>query len=152
MLVTQKKKLVKPPAKSRVFNSSQGYRVVGGRKIYFRSAWEVNYAIFLEWLKQKKQIQEWEYEPMTFWFEKIKRGVRSYKPYFRVLRLDGSHYWVEVKGYMDSKSVTKIKRLKKYYPDEQLQVVEKKWFQEHRRKLPILCEAWENDYTEGMPE
>lgn len=138
--------------KSRVFNSNQGYRVVGHRKIYFKSGWEVNYAIYLEFLKKKFQIKEWEYEPATFWFNSIKRGVRSYKPDFKVIRNDGTHYWVEVKGYMDQRSRTKLKRFEKYYPEEELVVREKSWFIEQQRMFPKLCESWENDYTEGMRE
>lgn len=138
--------------KSRVYNSNQGYRVVGHRKIYFKSGWEVNYAIFMEFLKQKFQIKDWQYEPATFWFNNIKRGVRSYKPDFKITRLDGTHYWVEVKGYMDAKSQTKIKRFQKYYPEEELFVITKDWFVDHQRRLPLLTESWENDYTQGMKE
>lgn len=140
------------PKKSRVFHSNQGYRVVGQRKIYFKSGWEVNYAIYLEYLKKHSQIVDWFYEPATFWFNNIKRGVRSYKPDFKILRPNGTHYWVEVKGYMDAKSLTKIKRFRKYYPEEELFVREKSWFIEHQRALPRLCESWENEYTEGMRE
>src|SRR4051812_46374772 len=53
----------------------------------------------------------WEYEPDTFWFEKIKRGVRSYLPDF--IDMNGTSYH-EVKGWMDPKSVTKIKRMANY--------------------------------------
>lgn len=73
-------------------------------------------------------IKAWEHEPKTFWFNEIKRGTRSYLPDFKVTVPDGSHYWVEVKGYFDSKSLTKIKRFNKYYPQERLLVVSKEWF------------------------
>jgi hypothetical protein len=138
------------PKQARIYHSNQGYRVVGQKKIYFKSGWEVNYAIFLEFLKKKYQIQDWLYEPATFWFNNIKRGVRSYKPDFKIIRLDGTHYWAEVKGYMDAKSLTKIKRFRKYYPEEELQLIEKKWFIDKQRRLPLLCESWENEYTEGI--
>ncbi len=110
----------KNPKKSRTFHHQQGYRIVGDRNIFFRSSWEVNYACSMELLKKAQQILDWEYEPKTFWFEDIKRGVRSYKPDFKITKLDGTHYWVEVKGYLDSKSKTKLKRFKKYYPEEEL--------------------------------
>lgn len=113
--------------------STAAWRTIGGKRIYFRSQWEMNYARYLEFLKQKGLIIEWEHEPHTFWFEEIKRGVRSYMPDFKVYDPDGSHYWVEVKGWMDPKSVTKIKRLKKYYPNERLEVVGKKWFADNLR-------------------
>src|SRR5574338_782510 len=93
----------------RQFHSHKGWITVGGKEFHYKSQWEKNYAKFLQFLKEKNQIQDWEYEPKTFWFENIKRGVRSYLPDFKVINLDGSHYWVEVKGYMDARSKTKIK-------------------------------------------
>lgn len=112
--------------KTRTFIHKQGWEVIDGKRYYFRSKLEKNYAFYLKFLKNQNLISEWEYEPQTFWFREIKRGVRSYKPDFRVVKLDGSHYWVETKGYMDTKSKTKIKRFKKYYPEEQLQIVTNK--------------------------
>ena len=112
----------------RVFQAQFGWRTIGERRIYFRSKWEWQYAVYLEFTKDREIIKEWEYESQTFWFEKIKRGVRSYKPDFKVIENDGSHYWVEVKGYMDTKSMTKIKRFKKFYPKEKLVVIDQKWF------------------------
>ena len=82
----------------------------------------------LQFLKDQKVIQEWEHEPKTFWFEAIKRGVRSYMPDFKITEKEGTHYWVEVKGYMDARSHTKIKRFAKYYPEERLIVIGKEWF------------------------
>ncbi len=86
---------------------------------------ELKHARYLETLKAKGQIKDFEHEPRVFWFLEIKRGIRCYLPDFRVDNLDGSHFWVEVKGYMDSKSATKIKRFRKYYPEERLVVVMK---------------------------
>ena len=80
-------------------------------------------------LKQKGAIAEWEHEPQTFWFTEIKRGTRSYLPDFKITNQDGTHYWVEVKGYLDAKSRTKIRRFRKYYPSEQLVVVNEQFFQ-----------------------
>jgi hypothetical protein len=140
---------IKATGKSRTFKANQGWRTIAGRRIYFRSGWEVSYAKHLQWLKEQKQILEWEHEPKTFWFEEIKRGTRSYLPDFKVTRPDGTHYWIEVKGYMDKKSVTKLKRMRKYYPQEQIYVIDSKWFQQHRAKFPLLTEQWENEFTEG---
>lgn len=93
-----------------------GWYKIAGKKYYFRSGWEVVYARYLQWLKNKEKIQKWEYEPKTFWFKKIKRGIRSYTPDFRIYNWTGTIEYHEVKGYMDSKSKTKIKRMAKYYP------------------------------------
>jgi len=132
-----------PPRKSRVYRSIQGWKTIGGRKIYFRSNWEVKFAKYLQWLKEQNQIKEWEHEPETFWFEKIKRGVRSYMPDFKVTRLDDTHYWVEVKGYMDKKSHTKIKRFGLYYPKEQLVIVNEEWFKNNLKGVTIAAGACE---------
>lgn len=93
-----------------------------------RSTWEVKFAQHLQQLKHLGHICEWEYEPQTFWFEGIKRGVCSYKPDFKVTMNDSTHHWIEVKGYMDRRSLTKIKRFKKYFPNEELIVIRKDWF------------------------
>jgi hypothetical protein len=125
------------------FKSSQGYREINGNKIYFRSRWEANYGRYLEFLKKNGNIFDWEHEPKTFWFESIKRGVRSYLPDFRIIAHDKTHYWVEVKGYFDAKSLTKIKRFKKYYPEETLEIVDKNWFSKNAKKLAGLIAGWE---------
>jgi hypothetical protein len=117
--------------KSRKFKAHQGWREIDGRQIYFRSDWEYKFAKYLQLHKQSNVIQDWEHEPQTFWFDAIRRGTRSYLPDFKVLNPDGTHYWAEVKGYMDAKSRTKIKRFRKYYPNEQLVVIDGEWFKKN---------------------
>lgn len=121
--------------------AKSGWRTINGQEYYFRSTWEANYARYLDFLVTSDSIQWWEYEPETFWFEKIKRGTRSYLPDFKIYNADGSHHWVEVKGYMDAKSKTKIKRFHKYYPKEKLIVVDKTWFKENKKHAQFL--GWE---------
>ena len=107
----------------------QFWAIIGSNyPIYFRSSWEYYYAIFLEKLKQEGKIVDWKHEPKCFWFENIKRGVRSYLPDFCVLHLNGTEEWAEVKGYYDSKSQTKIKRMAKYYPQIKIRLVGSEWF------------------------
>ncbi len=115
--------------------SKKGWQIIGGKKIYFRSSWEVKYAKVLQCMKDYKLIIEWEHEPKTFWFEKIKRGCRSYLPDFKVTLQNGSFVWIEIKGYLDSKSKTKIKRFRKYYPSETLEVYDSVWFKNNKEFL-----------------
>ncbi len=105
--------------------TSQAWCEVGGKRFYSRSKWERNYARYLEWLKQSGEIHDWDYEPKTFWFDKIKRGVVSYKPDFVMWGLNYEAEYYEVKGYMDPKSRTKLKRMAKYYPDVTVIVIDK---------------------------
>jgi len=97
---------------------------VNGTEIFFRSEWEYKYAMYLDFLKRKKQIVCWEYEPCTFFFEAIKQGTRSYLPDFRITNNDKSQEYHEIKGYMDSKSKTKLNRMKKYYPCEKVILID----------------------------
>jgi hypothetical protein len=116
----------------KIFQSQAGWREVGGKRIFFRSRWEFLYANHLQWQLENMIIKEWEYEPKTFWFESIKRGVRSYKPDFRVLTAQGSTIWYEVKGYMDQRSKTKLARFKRFFPDEKIVLINRNFFQKKR--------------------
>lgn len=104
--------------------------------IYFRSRWEANMARFFKDLVKNGTLKSWEFEPDTFWFEKIRRGCRSYTPDFKITWPDGrTEYW-EIKGWMDPKSKTKLKRMKKYYPDVKIVLCDAKAY----RHLSKSCE------------
>lgn len=122
--------------------SKQGWREVGGRRIFFRSTWEANYGRYLEFLKTHKEISSWEHEPDTFWFDDIKRGVRSYLPDFSVTNKNSQLEYHEVKGYMDSRSKTKIKRMRIYYPDIKLVIIDSTWFKKNSI-LSGIVPGWE---------
>jgi hypothetical protein len=113
--------------------------------IFFRSSWEANYARYLEMLRQDGKIGGWQFEPETFWFLEIKRGVRSYLPDFKIARTGGrSSYFVEVKGWMDPKSATKISRMRKYYPDVELEVVDQKRYRLIEARYGDKIPGWES--------
>ena len=105
---------------------------------YSKSNYERLFAKYLQFLKTKKHIKEWWYEPDLFYFEGIKRGVTNYTPDFKVENPDGSFEYFEIKGYMDAKSKTKIKRMAKYHPDVKLEVRDKDWFKENQAALKLL--------------
>lgn len=81
---------------------------LGGQ--YFRSAWEANIARYFNLLDIR-----WQYEPKCFVFKNVSRAPISYTPDFY---LPDEDLWIEVKGWMDPKSKSKLKRFKKYYPEE----------------------------------
>lgn len=118
--------------------STAGHREdLGGR--YFRSRWEANYARFLNYSGTK-----WDYEVKTFWFEKIKRGVRSYTPDFYLPAEDVFH---EVKGWMDKKSATKLKRMRIYHPKVKVHVIGKEFFASATKQgLCRIIPGWECDH------
>lgn len=129
--------------RSRYSRGSQGRRDdLGG--LYVRSSWEANFARYLNWLISMGQIKKWEYEPDTFWFDSIKRGVRSYTPDFKVWEsLDAVPYYIEVKGWMDAKSKTKLKRMAKYFPQVRVEVVAQRQYQQIAASVGRLISGWE---------
>ena len=123
-------------------SSSAAWHEIGGVKKYYRSKWEANYAYYLEWLKSNGQIQSWKHEPKTFWFDGIKRGVVSYLPDFEVIENDGRVVYHEVKGWMDSRSATKIKRMAKYHPSVGLIVIDKRAYIQIYKKVSGIVPGW----------
>lgn len=103
--------------------------------MYFRSKWEANYALYLDFLVEKEQIKNWEYEADVFMFEEVKIGTRSYRPDFKIFNFNGSIEYHEVKGYMDSKSKTKLRRMLKYYPEIKLVLIERDAYTDIKKKL-----------------
>lgn len=116
---------------------------IGGKRNFYRSRWELNYALYLQWLKENKQILDWEHEPETFWFEGILRGTRSYLPDFKVIELSGDVAYHEVKGWMDDRSKTKIKRMAKYHPDVRLIVIDAKAYRSLAKTAKRFVKGWQ---------
>ena len=88
------------------------YTRTGYRKdieLNVRSSWEANFVRVLNIYKI-----DFKFEPTVFPFP-IKRGTRAYTPDFFLTR---NNEWIEIKGYLDDKSKIKLKRFKRYYPDE----------------------------------
>lgn len=123
-------------------NAKSGWVEVGGKRFFARSRWEANYGRVLEWRKKAGEILEWEHEPKTFWFEGIKRGVRSYLPDFRVTTKSGGEEWHEVKGWMDGKSKTKIKRMAKYHPSEKLIIIDQARYKQISKSFSAMIAGW----------
>lgn len=110
--------------------------------LFVRSAWEANYARFLNWLMAVGEVAAWAYEPRTFEFP-VKRGNRTYTPDFMVTRPDGHIEWHEVKGWMDAASLTKLRRFAKHYPDEVLVLIDEAAYRAIARDVAGLIEGWE---------
>lgn len=84
-----------------------GYRNDIGMNV--RSSWEANVVRVMNIYKI-----DFQFEPTVFSFP-VKRGTKGYTPDFFLTR---NSDWIEVKGYLDDKSKIKLKRFKRYYPQE----------------------------------
>lgn len=126
----------------------KGWRNVGINRCYFKSLWEINYACYLEFLKQNGNIKNWEYEPRTFRFPKedYDAGPYLYCPDFRVTENNGVTRWHEVKGWLNTTSKKKIKRFHKHHPKEgKILLIGKQWFAEaSKKRLKNIIPGWES--------
>lgn len=101
----------------------------------------------------ERKITGWEYEPRTFIFHAIQSGTRSYKPDFKVYFETGQaslfesnpYEWFEVKGFYDRKSLTKLKRMKRFYPEEVVNQIDGAWFKQNRAFYRSAVPDWEDN-------
>lgn len=84
-----------------------GYREDIGMNV--RSSWEANFVRVMNLYRI-----DFQFEPKVFSYP-VKRGTKGYTPDFFLTK---KSEWIEVKGYLDDKSKIKLKRFKRYYPDE----------------------------------
>lgn len=98
--------------------------LVGDREYYFRSKWEANYALYLEFLKKNGEIKDWKYEVRFFDFP-VKHGTTRYLPDFEVTENNGKVEYHEVKGHYTSKAKTQLRRMKQYYPDVVVKIIDR---------------------------
>jgi hypothetical protein len=112
--------------------------------MFFKSRWEANFARYLNLLKRTGNIHDWSYEKERFEFHKIKRGTRSYCPDFKVWDTPVSvPYFYEVKGWMDKKSMTRLKRMRIYYPSIKIIVIGPAEYKDIKNKVSALIPHWE---------
>ena len=120
----------------------QAWFEIDGKRMYLKSNWERRYALYLSLMLKYKHITDYWYEPETFYFKGIKRGTNNYKPDWKVLFPSGNFEFIEVKGYLDAKSATKIKRMAKYFPEIKLRVVGSDWFKSNALMLKKVIKDW----------
>ena len=130
----------KKPAAARY---NQKWVEIAEKRIFARSKWEANYARFLQFMKEHNLIKDWSHEPRTWWFDGLKRGTNNYKPDFEVIKMGGEFEVHEVKGYMDSKSATKLKRMGIYYPLVKVVLIDSEWFKKNNKTGKAVVKGWE---------
>lgn len=101
---------------------------------FFRSSMEANIARYYNFLGIR-----WEYEPCEFKFP-IERGIRFYKPDFY---LPDTNMYIECKGWLDAKSKTRMKRMKKHFPEIKLQMIGWAEYREITKSVSKLIPNWE---------
>lgn len=121
-----------------------GWREIGGKRNYYRSRWEANYARYLQMLKERGDIRDWEHEPLTFFFDGERGSVLSYKPDFMVTDNSAAVAYHEVKGWMDDRSKAIISLMEKYHKSVRLVVIDGMEYKEIRRTVAAMIDGWES--------
>lgn len=113
--------------------------------LFFRSAWEANYARYLCHRTEVGEIIGWEYEPHTFRFP-VQRGNKSYMPDFKVWLTPNEYEWHEVKGWMDSASRIKLRRFTLHFPLEaaRLKLIDRVAYKALEAQYATTLKNWES--------
>lgn len=106
----------------RVMNNKRVIETIGEQTCHFRSTFERNWAVYLQFLKEQGQIRDWYYEHNTFYFPGEKTAPVQYTPDFYVLEKDRVYYQ-ECKGLLEGKDVNKFRRMAKHYPNDKIELV-----------------------------
>lgn len=106
-------------------------------EINFRSRYEYNYSLYLDILKERGLIANWLYEPCEFWFP-VKRGTKNFKPDFMLIYPDKSVVFIEVKGWMRAKDLTRLRRFNQTYPDLTCRLFTRQDYEELERRFGHL--------------
>lgn len=122
-------------------NIQRGEYMIGTKVYYFRSKWEANFALYLEFLKSKGAIKQWWFEAEWFYFP-FSYGTTRYLPDFKVEEPDGSFTYYEVKGFLTGKARTQLKRMTKYHPKIKLIIIEKGFMQNLKRNFAKLLDLY----------
>ena len=131
----------RPRAQRRNVSWRGGYRTIGDRRVYFRSAWEANYARHLNAQKASGAISDWEYEPFTFSLE-ANEPPYSATPDFLVRFPDGRSEFHEVKGWLDERSKRQLRLLSEQHGALCLVLIDSKVYS--RLKADVAtAEGWE---------
>ena len=123
-------------------NRAHGYAKGGKRKdlnnVYFRSSWEANYARILNHLVDGKLIKGWEFEPDLFDF-----GDERYLPDFKITNAHGDTAYHEVKGWMDETSKRKLTKMRKFYPDVPVVLIDSDEYKILENTYAPMIQNWE---------
>lgn len=149
-----KNKLLELDGKKLPTKASKKRTNIGKRKdlgVFMRSNWESNLA---RWFNYSGHT--WQYEPQVFVFKGVKHGTVSYCPDFLI----DNQYYVEVKGFLDGKSKTALRRFKKLYPEEFKRLLAvpgssktqaAKFFQELGVPIFVYYNELKKDYASVLP-
>jgi len=111
---------------------------------YFRSSWEANWARYLNFRMRKGEVLGWEFEADTFDFPVLLNdGAAFYTPDFKVRMPDGAVEYHEVKGQMSPEGKLKLSRMREFYPQITVRLVDREVYRRVGRRFAGRLPHWE---------
>lgn len=108
----------------REFHNEPTWAQIDGQTYHFRSKFECRWAKYLQFLKERGAILDWQYEPHRFYFHNPKTAPVSYLPDFLVLETyHKTVVWQECKGLLEPRDATKFQRMAEQYPKDEIELV-----------------------------
>lgn len=105
------------------YNNQRVTAEVGGKEYHFRSKLEYKWAQYCQFRKEQGLIKNWAFEQTTFRFGDEKCGAVKYLVDFDILNLDDTFHYEELKGYLSGRDRSKFRKVQKYYPDAQIDLI-----------------------------
>lgn len=118
--------------------------VIEGRVFNFRSTWEYNYALYLQYLTKLGVLKEWGYEAMFLRYKVPKHyKIKGYLTDFTFKKTgEDKTIFVEIKGRMDSRSRFILQGLSKHHPNVNVFVIRQQQYykiiKSFYQKIPFI--------------
>jgi len=137
------------------YGAYAGIREVDGQEIHFASRMEFNYYLYLRWLKQQEEIQDFEYQPKAFDFHRRAEERRDlwdkdwlpqkkkYRADFRMKEKNGEEYYVETVGKLRRDHTRNFKLLRQLFPEVKLRVVTREQYKNIEISVSGIIPEWE---------
>lgn len=101
----------------REFRNKKCTAVIEGKKYVFDSLFEGHWFLYQQFLKEQKQIRSWVFHPVCWDFFQF--GYRNkpyeYTPDGLIIENDGTEIYQELKGHIETKDVSRLRRASDHY-------------------------------------
>jgi len=121
------------------WNNQPQNATIDGKHYHFRSKLEARWAKYCQFRKEQGLIKDWAYEQTRFLFPGETRGAVQYLIDFDILNNDGTFHYEECKGRLTGKDNTKFRRVRKYRPEVEIDLVMQRIPKKHSGTLRIAA-------------
>jgi hypothetical protein len=134
--------MIQKPISKPYLNFKKQYAVIAGKVWHFDSQYEKNYALYLQYLKEKGEIVDYIKNTTTFPFTEkatyvirsVLRFISGYRPDFIVFYADDRYEIHEIKGWKNEKMHAQLEQMEKDYPALSVKIIDKEFIKRISKK------------------